>query len=121
MKKILIIEDDVDVIDVLKLVLVDYETYFIERPHEVLMNLVGIIKDFSPDIIILDLMMPKVDGFQILKILKSEEGIENIPVLIITGYYSPQNIKKATELGVNDFLNKPFDIEELKAKILNFY
>lgn len=76
-----------------------------------------ILKTHSPDVIILDLRMPKLNGIEVLKILKSEVSTSQIPVIVLSGDYKER--KNALKIGANDFLSKPFDAEELKLRVTN--
>jgi len=74
-------------------------------------------KSSNPNIIILDLMMPILDGFQALKLLKNEESTKKIPVIITSALTEKDKILKALEAGALDYLTKPYQIEILKRKI----
>ena len=77
------------------------------------------IKDFKPDIIILDVMLPDTTGYDILKKIKAAPATWNIPVIMITAL-SDKNAKyEALSKGADDFLNKPFDVNELQIRIRN--
>ncbi len=67
----------------------------------------------KPDIIILDLMMPEVDGFEVLKILKEDEETRSIPVLILTVRCLKEDRERALELGADFYMTKPFQPSEL--------
>lgn len=69
------------------------------------------------DIILLDLEMPVLDGFDTLKLLKRDDRFREIPVIVITA--SKSEVHKTLALGANDFLAKPYDREELKLRVLN--
>jgi putative two-component system response regulator len=74
----------------------------------------------APDLVLLDLMMPEMDGFQVLERMKplvESEGY--LPVLILTGERQPEVRERALRMGGRDFLNKPVDLTELEARILN--
>jgi CheY-like chemotaxis protein len=71
-----------------------------------------------PDLILLDLMMPEVHGFEVLERLKAHPGLEHIPVIIISALEGPEDIKKGIELGALDYLVKPVDYEENYVMIL---
>jgi len=71
----------------------------------------------KPDIIILDLSMPEIDSFSILKVIKSKRETRMIPIIITTGNSDNQSYIKAIELGADDFLIKPFSIHLLKARL----
>jgi two-component system KDP operon response regulator KdpE len=64
----------------------------------------------SPDIILLDIMMPIMDGLEMLEELRKTS---RIPVIIISAFGSPEKVEKARELGIECFLNKPFDLDVL--------
>lgn len=71
----------------------------------------------KPDIIILDIMLPDVNGLDILKAIKANEGIKDIPVLMLSAKDTPRETSRAKELGADDFIPKPFKDEELIGKI----
>ena len=80
-------------------------------------NTLSKIMNERPDVILLDINMPEIDGFNILKIIKSNPETRMIPVIIITGVSDNQYYIKAIELGADDFLSKPFNIYLLKARL----
>jgi DNA-binding response OmpR family regulator len=69
------------------------------------------------DLILLDLNMPEMDGFQVMEALKSEEGDGTLPVLVITA--QPNEKLRALKAGALDFVSKPFDIAEVLARVQN--
>ncbi len=71
----------------------------------------------KPDIIVLDINMPILDGYEVLKVIKSNPDTRIIPVIIITGLGDNESHIKAVELGADDFLIKPFNIHFLRARI----
>jgi CheY-like chemotaxis protein len=70
------------------------------------------------DFIILDILLPIIDGFEIYSMLQTNVETKNIPVMIVTAWADERNIKKAAELGITHFLAKPFTENELLYKIL---
>jgi CheY-like chemotaxis protein len=75
-----------------------------------------------PNLIILDILMPKVDGFEFLKIIKSDDRFNEIPVIVISAVKEPENLQKVKDLGVQEFVPKPIDINallKLISEILN--
>lgn len=76
-----------------------------------------IIQKQVPDVIVLDIRMPKMDGIQVLEILKSQPETSHIPVVVLSG--DERERKRALRMGANDFISKPFDIEEVKLRIIN--
>lgn len=75
------------------------------------------ITDKLPDLIMLDLSMPSIDGFEVAINLKNNPATREIPIILITGLDSSQNHVKAMDLGVNDFLSKTAEPEEILARI----
>lgn len=73
----------------------------------------------NPDILLLDLDMPEVDGFEVLKRLRLLEDYEHLPVIILTASEDPDSKLKALELGATDFLSKPVDPSELALRVRN--
>lgn len=102
--KILIIEDDryISKMYQLKLSLEGYEVVVAENGREG----VDKVKEFQPNIILLDILMPELDGFEVLKIVKSEEASKNIPVLIMSNLGQEDHIQKGLELGASGYIVK---------------
>lgn len=71
----------------------------------------------KPDVILLDVQMPVMDGYEAVKILKSNVETKDIPIVIISANAEPQNMKKAFDLGVLEFIPKPVNIEELLIRV----
>ena len=71
----------------------------------------------DPDILLLDLDMPEVDGFQILKQVRELDGFTHLPVIILTASDEPFDKLKALELGATDFLSQPVDPSELALRV----
>ncbi len=92
-----------------------YETVAATGGQETL----DMIKDIQPDLLILDVMMPEVDGCQVCKTLKSDPETKNIPIVLISGLADNASKVKGLEAGANDFIAKPFNITELQMRIKN--
>lgn len=76
-----------------------------------------LVRKHSFDLILLDIMMPDVDGYQVLETLKKEEALHHIPVIMITAIDDIQSIARCIELGAEDYLSKPFNAILLRARI----
>lgn len=114
--KVLLIEDEKEVADLykLKLSLDGYEVITAENGEE------GFEKAFkiSPEIIFLDIKMPKMDGFEVLRKLRSEEKTKHIPVLILSNFDEQDLIERGLTLGANEYLIKSqFTPEGISKKI----
>ena len=76
-----------------------------------------LIKDSPPDLVLLDIMMPEMDGFEVCEILKKEPAFTNIPVIFLTARTETEDIIRGFELGAADYVTKPFQIPELMARV----
>jgi putative two-component system response regulator len=77
------------------------------------------VKKFDPDLIMLDVVMPGIDGFEVCQILKEDEKTRLIPIVMITALDSQQDRLRGLESGVDDFISKPFNVYELLARVKN--
>ena len=114
MGKILVVDDEKETVELLRLLL-DKES------HEVLTALGGeealaLLKRQVPHLILLDVTMPKMDGYTFMAHLQEEEATRDIPVMVLTGR---EGMKDTFQMFTNvvDFVPKPFDIKELRARI----
>ena len=115
MKKILIIDDDPEVIKVLKLQLEKggYEVV------DALDGDAGLIKvnEGKPDLVLLDIMMPKMDGYNVCEKIKDNPSIKNIPVIMLTAKNMGDDVELALEKKADWYIAKPYDIKYLLKKI----
>ena len=70
-----------------------------------------------PDLILLDVMMPDMNGFDTATVLKKEEGTKDIPIIFLTALNTPQDLVHGFQVGASDFLTKPFNKEELVMRV----
>jgi DNA-binding response OmpR family regulator len=112
--KILVVEDDLDLRESLKDLLRGQYTVFTASNGE---EGIEIAKATTPTIIVLDLMMPKQDGYEALELLRSDSDMCKIPVLMLTGLNAAASRIRAFELGADDYIGKPFEPEELLARV----
>jgi CheY-like chemotaxis protein len=70
-----------------------------------------------PDLIILDVMMPLMDGYQVCRIIKADPGLHDVPIILLTALGHIEDKVTAHNLGVYAFINKPFDEDDLHAKV----
>ena len=113
--KILIVDDEESNIRLLKAMLLS-ENY---KLIDVLSGKAALkaVNDFDPDLILLDVMMPQIDGFEVCRILKQDEKTRKIPVIIVTALNEKKHRIKAMEVGADDFLSKPVDRPELLVRV----
>jgi DNA-binding response OmpR family regulator len=113
--RILVVDDSATNIVLLEAIL-NGQGYNIETAQSV-KEAYQIIKKETVDLILLDLLMPRVSGFDFLKEIKSSESTKEIPVIIVSAVADPENRKKSLELGAMDFINKPIDIQNFIGRI----
>ena len=113
--KILIIEDELTLQQTLKLNL-EFENYETETCNSGA-NAISIIKNFKPNLILLDIMLPALGGIEIYKLLKDLNII--IPVIFLTAKNNVKDKIEGLKLGADDYITKPFDLEELLLRIQN--
>ncbi|MCM8785757.1 MAG: response regulator transcription factor [Candidatus Omnitrophica bacterium] len=75
------------------------------------------LKNEKPDLILLDLMLPDIDGFEICKLLKRDDNFSNIPIIILTAKGDEVDKILGLEIGADDYITKPFSIKELIARV----
>ncbi len=103
-KKILLVEDDEALANVYKsrLDIEGFETKWVGNGEDAL----AIALEFKPDLVLLDVMMPKISGFDVLDILRNTPEIANIHVIMLTALSQPKDKERAENLGVDDYLVK---------------
>lgn len=114
-KKILVVEDEPDIAESLKLRL-DMAGYDVVLAADG-QQAVAKAKFESPDLVLLDLMIPKMDGYEVCRVLRSAEATKLTPIVVLTALQMVGDVDKAFEAGANDYLSKPFTNERLLAKI----
>ena len=112
--KILIVEDEEGIRDALSLILSEkFDIEFAVNGIDGIKKAVRVM----PDIILLDLKMPVMDGFQTCKVLREDPEFNNTPIIILSAFNSTADRVRSFELGADDYISKPFDRKELIARI----
>ena len=75
------------------------------------------VRKKQPDLILLDIMMPKMDGFKVCEVLKADEEMKETPIIFLTGKTDSESVVKGLEIGANDYILKPFNQKELLARV----
>ena len=95
----------------------DYELLLSDKRFDALIQMKNNLNDIA--LVLLDLVMPEMDGFKVLSYMKKYNWIQDIPVVIISSDFSAENIEKAYELGAEDFINRPFNVSIVKRRVSN--
>lgn len=111
MKKILIVDDEQDIVESLKFVLdtSGYNCFTAYNGEDGL----KLAKELMPDLIILDVMMPKINGYKISRLLKYDNKYKNIPIIMITARSQAEDKLIGEETGADEYITKPFDLDEV--------
>ncbi len=114
-KRILLVEDEKDLVEVVKIRLEasGYEVLTAADGQQALDK----ARAQKPDLIILDLMLPRVDGYKVCRMLKFDEKYKHIPVIIFSARAQEADKKLAQEVGAEAYITKPFEPQALLAKI----
>ena len=114
-KKILIVDDEDDILHFLELVLREkgYEVATASGGHEALTK----AQVDRPDLVLLDIMMPQMDGWEVLKLLRVDDETANIPVAMLSARTEAKDRVQGLQEGAIDYICKPFSLAELLAKI----
>ena len=113
---ILIVDDEVINLEVLRGILGAEYTIYVTKSGVSALEIAG---NYMPDLILLDINIPDMNGFDVLKALKTSEKTREIPVIIITGLGRYENEEKGLELEAVDFIRKPFNTKVVQARIRN--
>lgn len=113
---ILIVEDNPDLREYISRNLIsDYQILQAENGHEGLQT----AKEYIPDLVICDLMMPEMDGMEMCRLLKSDHKTSHIPLIMLTAKADRDSKLESLETGADDYILKPFDAEELEVRVKN--
>jgi len=113
--KILVIEDEEHIVELLKFNL-ESNGYDVVSASDGLEGL-NMVKSERPDLILLDLMLPKMDGIEVCKQVKSDSDLQEIPIIMLTAKGSETDKVLGLEIGADDYITKPFSIRELMARV----
>lgn len=114
-KRILLVDDEKDLVEIMKFRLEanNYTVICAFDGQEALEK----AKNENPDLIILDLMLPKIDGYKICRMLKFDEKYKKIPIVMFTARAQEADRKLGEEVGADAYITKPFDLQVLLDKI----
>ncbi|MEK7312443.1 MAG: response regulator [Chloroflexota bacterium] len=116
-QSILIVEDDLDLAEMLN-------AYFRVQGYDVLTaawgeDAVRISQENTPDIVLLDIRLPDMDGYEVCRRMRTQRRTENLPIIFLTERRDRIDKLQGLELGVVDYITKPFDIQELRLRVRN--
>ncbi len=117
-KRILVVDDEVDLVETVRfsLELEGYEVLVAYNGEEALNQ----ARKENPDLILLDLMLPKLDGYKVCRLLKFDERYKHIPILMLTAKTQEKDKATGMETGANEYITKPFEMDELMKKVKGY-
>lgn len=114
-KVILVIEDDETMRSAMKRIF-ESDNYVVKLASDG-SELSIALDDVPPDLVILDIGLPWMNGFELAQLLKEHKDLKKIPLVFVSGKTSDEDVKRAFELGADDFIKKPFDIDKLRKTV----
>lgn len=117
-KRILVVDDEVDLVETVRfsLELEGFEILVAYNGEEALNQ----ARKEHPDLILLDLMLPKLDGYKVCRLLKFDERYKHIPILMLTAKTQDKDKAIGLETGANEYITKPFDMDDLMKKVKEY-
>lgn len=117
-KKVLMVEDEKNIILGVRTCLdaVGYQVEVVEDGEAAL----DAVRKEQPDLILLDLLIPKIDGFEVLKVLKGDPATSSIPIIVLTAKAEDEDRQRAMDLGADNYMTKPFKPQELWDRLKHY-
>ena len=114
-KKILIVDDTIENLNILNLILEkeNFDVYLSKDGYKA----IKIAQEIKPDIILLDILMPNIDGYETCKLLKKDKRTKDIPIIFLSALSSPEDKIKAFDVGGIDYISKPFHDKEVLIRV----
>ncbi|MAI86916.1 MAG: DNA-binding response regulator [Candidatus Marinimicrobia bacterium] len=112
---VLVIEDEPDIMELIEFNLkkYNYNVLLANNGEKGLKD----ARSFEPDLILLDLMLPGIQGIDVCRVIKSDENIKNTPIIILSALGQEEDIVKGLDAGADDYVSKPFSLDILNARI----
>ena len=113
--KILVVDDEVYILHILDFILgaESYDVVTATNGEQALQK----VREEKPDLVILDIMMPKLDGYETCRMIKNDPATKNIPVILLTAKGREVDQKLGREVGANDYMTKPFSPSKLIERV----
>lgn len=112
---IFVVDDEPDVLELIKdLLLINrYRVWTFTNAKD----MIAALREIRPDLILLDIMMPEMNGYELCKYIKTSDKLKGIKICFVSAKSSPEDMTKGKEIGADDFIPKPFDNRTLLAKV----
>ncbi len=112
---VFVVDDEQDVLELIKdlLVVNRYRAWTFTSAKD----MIAALREILPDLILLDIMMPDMNGYELCKYIKGSDKLKSIKVCFVSAKTSPEDIQKGRDIGADDYLTKPFENRQLLAKV----
>jgi len=111
-RKVLIVDDDEELVELITDVL-EKDGRFEVRSANNGFQAGMLVKEYRPDLVVLDVMLPDINGKDVCKLIRSDQSLEDVRIICISGMVEEDKVDELLEAGADDFLHKPFDVEVL--------
>jgi excisionase family DNA binding protein len=115
-KRVLIVDDEPMVVDFIESALRLQARYDLATATDGF-EAGQLVATFQPDLIILDIMLPGMDGFEVCRRVRTDPATSHVKILVITGFATEENIEKIVHAGADDYMTKPLKLQELQEKV----
>lgn len=116
--KILVVDDEPTIVRLMEFILA-------RQGHEMLAAVNGEealqkIKAHEPDLVLLDIMMPRIDGYEVARLVRADPEMAHLPIIMLSAKAQEEDIRKGGEVGVNEYITKPFSPEHLVQVVADY-
>jgi DNA-binding response OmpR family regulator len=115
-RKILVVDDDVELVELITDVL-DRDGRFEVRSVNNGFDAGMMVKDYKPDLIVLDVMLPDINGKEVCQRVRSDKAMDSVQIICISGMVEEDKVDGLRQAGANDFMRKPFEVDRLIERI----
>jgi excisionase family DNA binding protein len=115
-RKILVVDDDPDLVELISRVL-EKDGRFEVKVARNGFDAGMLVKEYQPDLIVLDVMLPDINGREVCQRIRSDSSLSDVKIICISGMVEQDKVQELKKAGANDFLHKPFEIEQLIERI----
>ena len=115
-RKILVVDDDVELVELITDVL-DRDGRFEVRSVNNGFDAGMMVKDYKPDLIVLDVMLPDINGKEVCQRVRSDKAMDSVQIICISGMVEEDKVEGLRQAGANDFMRKPFEVDRLIERI----
>lgn len=116
--KILVVDDEPPIVRLMEFILA-------RQGHQMVVAVNGEealekVRTLNPDLVLLDIMMPRIDGYEVARTLRADPATQNLPIIMLSAKAQEEDIQKGIDVGVNEYITKPFSPEQLVHVVTDY-